>query len=338
MRILLAGGAGYIGTHIIVSLCAQGHVPIVVDDLSNSSKVAIERVERIVERPISFHQADLRDTDTLRRLFDQEGPDAVIHLAGLKAVGESVAQPLRYYDTNINATVSLLRVMAEKQVHKLIFSSSATVYGDPESLPLTEDSRVGGGISNPYGWTKFMIEQILRDIAPTDPRWQITLLRYFNPVGAHPSGLIGEDPAGIPNNLMPFIAQVAAGRRDHVNVFGDDYDTADGTGVRDYIHVMDLAEGHVAALNHLTNGVATYNLGTGQGTSVLQLIHAFSAACGAPIPYQITARRPGDVAACYCSPAKATRDLGWQATRTIDDACRDSWNWQSQNPAGYPAA
>ena len=336
MRILLAGGAGYIGTHIVVALYEAGHEAIIVDDLSNSRKSAVSRVETIVGRPVPFHQADVRDTGTLRQIFADEAPEAVIHLAGLKAVGESVAQPLRYYDTNINATLSLVKVMEEYGVGKLIFSSSATVYGDPETLPLTELSRVGVGISNPYGWTKFMIEQIIRDVAHAEPGWEISLLRYFNPVGAHQSGLIGEDPAGIPNNLMPFVAQVAAGRRDKVNVFGDDYDTVDGTGVRDYIHVMDLARGHVAALDHLTPGVTAYNLGTGQGTSVLEVIHAFEQACVKPIPYRIVARRAGDLASVYCSPAKARADLGWVATQTIDDACRDSWHWQSMNPDGFP--
>jgi len=336
MRILLAGGAGYIGTHVAVALYEAGHEAIIVDDLSNSRRSAVGRVETIVGRTIPFFEQDVRDLRALQRIFAGEAPEAVIHLAGLKAVGESVAQPLRYYDTNINATLALVKVMQEYEVRKLIFSSSATVYGDPESLPLTETSRVGVGISNPYGWTKFMIEQILRDVAVAEPGWEISLLRYFNPVGAHRSGLIGEDPEGIPNNLMPFVAQVAAGRRDSVNVFGDDYDTVDGTGVRDYIHVMDLARGHVAALDHLAPGVEVDNLGTGQGTSVLQVIHAFEQACGKPIPYQIVGRRPGDVASMYCSPAKAEADLGWVATQTIEDACRDSWNWQSSNPDGFP--
>jgi len=336
MRILLAGGAGYIGTHVAVALYEAGHEAIIVDDLSNSRKSAVSRVESIVGQKIQFFEADVRDGKALRRVFTEEAPEAVIHLAGLKAVGESVAQPLRYYDTNINATLSLLRVMEEYEVRRLIFSSSATVYGEPETLPLTETSRVGVGISNPYGWTKFMIEQILRDLAQAEPGWDISLLRYFNPVGAHRSGLIGEDPQGIPNNLMPFVAQVAAGRRDEVNVFGDDYDTVDGTGVRDYIHVMDLARGHVAALDHLAPGVTVHNLGTGEGTSVLEVIHAFEQACGKPIPYRIVARRPGDLASVYCSPAKARADLGWAATQTIADACQDSWHWQSMNPDGFP--
>jgi len=329
MRVLLTGGAGYIGTHTLVELYAAGHDAVVVDDLSNAQRSAIDRTSSITGRPIAFYESDVRDTARLREIFAAEHPEAVIHLAGLKAVGESVAEPLRYYDTNINATLSLLTVMAEAGVFKLVFSSSATVYGTPETLPLTEDSRVGEGITNPYGWTKFMIEQILRDTAQADARWNVAILRYFNPVGAHGSGLIGEDPNGIPNNLMPIVAQVAAGSRDHVSVFGDDYDTADGTGVRDYIHVMDLAEGHVTVLSHLVPGVATYNLGTGQGTSVLQLIKAYGQACGHPIPYQVAPRRPGDLAATYCSPAKAAQDLGWIARRTVEDACRDSWRWQS---------
>ncbi|MDR0285244.1 MAG: UDP-glucose 4-epimerase GalE [Propionibacteriaceae bacterium] len=336
MRILLTGGAGYIGTHIGVELATRGHDVIVVDDLTNSRRSAIDRVETITGHTIAFHETDVRNAAALWRIFAAERPEAVIHLAGLKAVGESVAQPRRYYDTNINSTLSLLAVMAEAGVHKLIFSSSATVYGEPEALPLTEASRVGVGIANPYGWTKFMIEQILRDAAVADPAWEITLLRYFNPVGAHASGLIGEDPAGIPNNLMPFVAQVAAGRRDHVQVFGDDYDTPDGTGVRDYIHVVDLALGHVAALDHVTPGVAVYNLGTGRGTSVLELIRAFETACGKAIPYEITARRPGDLASTYCTPAKARCELGWTAEKTIAQACQDAWAWQSGNPAGYP--
>ncbi|MDR0488878.1 MAG: UDP-glucose 4-epimerase GalE [Propionibacteriaceae bacterium] len=335
MRILLTGGAGYIGTHIAVSLSLNGHEPIIVDDLSNSCKSAVSRVEEILGKPVSFHELDIRDSTGLNAIFETEKPQAVIHLAGLKAVGESVAQPLRYYDTNINSTISLVKVMSDHGVRRLIFSSSATVYGDPEYLPLTEEACVGLGISNPYGWTKFMIEQILRDLAAAEDGWQISLLRYFNPVGAHESGLIGEDPNGIPNNLMPFVAQVAAGRRECIRVFGQDYDTVDGTGVRDYIHVMDLAEGHVSALNHLVPGVATYNLGTGTGSSVLEIIEAFGQACGRTLPYEIVDRRPGDLASTYCSPEKAAQELQWKASRTIEDACRDSWLWQSTNPDGY---
>ena len=338
MRIVLTGGAGYIGTHVAVSLHSRGHKVIVIDDLSNSHRSALTRVEEITGTRSPFYEMDCRDSDRLCQVFAAEAPDAVIHLAGLKAVGESVSQPLRYYDTNINATFSLVKAMSETGVRKLIFSSSATVYGDPESLPLTEESRIGVGISNPYGWTKFMIEQILRDLWASENDWEISLLRYFNPVGAHESGLIGEDPNGIPNNLMPFVSQVAAGRRDRVQVFGDDYDTVDGTGVRDYIHVMDLAEGHVSALEHLHPGVSTYNLGTGQGTSVLHILQAFEQACGKPIPYEIVGRRLGDLAASYCSPARAEQELDWVAKRTITDACRDSWRWQSKNPNGFPSS
>ena len=336
MRIMLTGGAGYIGTHIAVDLITAGHQGIIVDDLSNSHPSALARVEQISGTPVSFHRLDLRDEVRLREVFAKETPEAVIHLAGLKAVGESVREPARYYDTNINATLSLLKVMADYDVRRLIFSSSATVYGAITSLPLTEESPVGIGLSNPYARTKYFIEQILGDLAQADPSWQFTILRYFNPVGAHQSALIGEDPLGLPNNLMPFVAQVAVGRLNQVAVFGDDYDTKDGTGVRDYIHVVDLARGHVAALDHFTPGVSTYNLGTGCPASVMDLIHAFEAACGKPIAYTITERRPGDIAASYCSPEKARRDLGWSASLTLEDAAADSWRWQSTNPEGYP--
>ena len=337
MRILLTGGAGYIGTHTAVELVDTGHDVVIVDNLINSRASAVTRVAAITGRPIPFHVADLRDTERLARIFAGEQPDAVIHLAGLKAVGESVAKPGLYYDTNINATLSLLGVMRETGVRKLIFSSSATVYGDPAELPLTEESRTGVGIPSPYGWTKFMIEQILRDEVVATPDWEFSVLRYFNPVGAHESGMIGEDPAGVPNNLMPFIAQVAAGRRPMVNVFGDDYATGDGTGVRDYIHVMDLAAGHVAALDRIQPGWHAFNLGTGRPASVLELIEAFGEVIGRPIPYRIVPRRPGDLAVTYCSPARAGEELGWTASRTILDACRDSWRWQSANPEGYPS-
>jgi len=343
MRILLTGGAGYIGTHIIVELAQLGHQAIVVDSLVNSRRAALHRVESIIGTPVVFHELDVRDTAGLRAVFAAEQPEAVIHLAGLKAVGESVARPLHYYDVNLNSTLSLLTVMAETNHRRLIFSSSATVYGVPETLPLTESCRTGVGISNPYGRTKYMIEEILRDVEhgarlQGEAPWSICLLRYFNPIGAHPSGLIGEDPHGIPNNLMPYVAQVAAGRRDKVSVFGDNYDTADGTGERDYIHVLDLAGGHVAALEHLKPGVATYNLGTGTPHSVLEMIRAFEAACGKPIPYEVVPRRPGDLAASYCSPQLAERELGWTATRSVAEACRDAWAWQSGNPDGYPDA
>jgi UDP-glucose 4-epimerase len=279
----------------------------------------------------------LCDKQALEKVFADNAFDAVIHFAGLKAVGESVAKPLEYYRNNLDSTLTLCEVMQAHGVKNLIFSSSATVYGTPEELPLKETSRVGVGITNPYGQTKFMIEQILRDVVIADPEWKITLLRYFNPVGAHESGLIGEDPSDIPNNLLPYIAQTAVGIREKVSVFGDDYDTVDGTGVRDYIHVVDLAKGHIAALDHAKPGVEAYNLATGTGTSVLQLITAFSKAAGKEIPYQVVERRPGDVAACYASPAKAEQDLGWKAEKSIEQACEDSWRWQSQNPNGYMA-
>lgn len=335
MRILLTGGAGYIGSHVAIELIAAGHSPIVADDLSNSSEEAIRRVEQITGTSIPFYKLDIRDETGLNALFEAESPEAVVHLAGLKAVGESVAQPLRYYDVNINATLTLLRVMAAHGTSRIIFSSSATVYGTPSELPLTEESLVGVGITNPYGWTKFMNEQILKDAAQADPNLSVCLLRYFNPIGAHESGLIGEDPADIPNNLMPYITQVAVGRLDHLNVFGDCYPTPDGTGVRDYIHVVDLAKGHVEALDKAPSGTSVYNLGTGHGVSVLELVHAFEAATGVPIPYEITAPRAGDVAEVYAAADKAARDLGWETTKTLADACADSWRWQSTNPEGY---
>lgn len=335
MKVLLTGGAGYIGSHTAVELLDHGYDVAIVDNLSNSSLKAVQRVEEITQAKLSFHEADLRNLAVLRKIFSSEQPDAVIHFAGLKSVGESVEKPLEYYDNNINSTLVLLEVMQKHNVNKLVFSSSATVYGTPAELPLTEESTVGVGITNPYGWTKFMNEQILTDVAHANKDMDITLLRYFNPVGAHESGLIGEDPKDIPNNLLPYVSQTAVGKREKVNVFGDDYDTPDGTGVRDYIHVVDLARGHTAALDHSRPGVSVYNLGTGKGTSVLELISAFSKACGHEVPYEITARRPGDVASCYASPQKAERELGWKAEKTIEQACADSWKWQSQNPNGY---
>lgn len=335
MLILVTGGAGYIGTHTIIELLAAGHNVVVVDDLSNSSAESLRRVEDITKTTIPFYQFDVRDKEKLSKLCHEMPIDAVIHFAGLKSVGESVAYPIDYYRTNIDSTLTLLEVMNDCKIRKLIFSSSATVYGQPEALPLHETNRIGVNIPNPYGRTKFMIEEILRDVSTADPDMQISLLRYFNPVGAHESGRIGEDPNDIPNNLMPFVAQVAVGKLPKVSVFGDDYDTVDGTGVRDYIHVVDLAKGHVAALDHIRPGIDAYNLATGTGTSVLQLIEAFKKASGKDIPYQIIGRRPGDVAACYASPEKANRELGWYATKTIEDACTDSWRWQSSNPNGY---
>ena len=335
MRVLLTGGAGYIGSHVAVELVAAGHQPIIVDDLSNSSPQVVDRIEQITGAEIPFAQIDVRDEDGLDAVIGDGQPQAVIHLAGLKAVGESVDQPLRYYDVNLNATLTLVRVMARHGVKRLIFSSSATVYGPPAELPLTETSRVGVGLTNPYGWSKFFNEQILRDATQADPSLSVCLLRYFNPIGAHESGLIGDAPTGVPNNLMPYLTQVAVGRRDHLNVFGDDYDTPDGTGVRDYIHVVDLAKGHVAALAQGSPGTTVYNLGTGRGVSVLELIHAFESATGVTIPYQVAPRRPGDVAAIYASADKAAAELGWRTTKTLAEACADSWRWQEMNPQGY---
>ncbi|MCA0228372.1 UDP-glucose 4-epimerase GalE [Patescibacteria group bacterium] len=335
MNILLTGGAGYIGTHTAIELIAAGHSIVVVDNLSNSSRQALKRVESITNTSIPFYEFDICNTTKLNELFTKESIDGVIHFAGLKSVGESVAKPVEYYRNNLDSTLSLLEVMQKHSVNKIVFSSSATVYGEPKELPLTEESRVGIGITNPYGWTKYMNEIILRDTTAAEPSLEVTILRYFNPVGAHESGLIGEDPSDIPNNLLPYVAQTAVGKREKVSVFGDNYDTADGTGVRDYIHVVDLARGHVAAIDHSHPGVVTYNLGTGKGTSVLELITAFGKAAGKEIPYQIVDRRPGDIASCYASPEKATRELDWKATKTIDDACADSWRWQSQNPDGY---
>lgn len=335
MNVLVTGGAGYIGTHTIIELYAAGHTAVVVDNLSNSSREAIRRVEKIVGTTIPFYEIDVCDTKALARVFAEHDVTAVIHFAGLKAVGESVEKPLEYYRNNIDSTLSLLEAMKDHGIGRLIFSSSATVYGIPSELPLKETSRVGVGITNPYGWTKYMIEQILHDLATAEPSFSITILRYFNPIGAHESGTIGEDPRGIPNNLLPYVSQVAVGARAAIGVFGDDYETPDGTGVRDYIHVVDLARGHVAALEHGQEGTRVYNLGTGQGTSVLQIIAAFSKACGKELPYEIKPRRQGDIASCYADCSKAARELGWQAEKSIDQACADSWRWQSHNPGGY---
>lgn len=335
MNILVTGGAGYIGSHTLIELIANGHTVVVVDNLSNSSRESLRRVEKITNSSIPFYAIDVRDVAAVEKVFSENKFDAVIHFAGLKSVGQSVAHPLDYYSNNIDSTLVLLAAMQKHGVKKLVFSSSATVYGEPSELPLKETSRVGVGITNPYGQTKFMIEQILRDLAISDDDMQISLLRYFNPVGAHDSGLIGEDPNDIPNNLLPYVSQVAVGKLQKVSVFGDDYDTVDGSGVRDYIHVVDLAKGHVAALNHAKPGVATYNLCTGRGVSVLELIAAFSKAAGKDIPYQIAPRRPGDVASCYASAQKALNELNWHAEKTIEQACEDSWRWQSQNPDGY---
>lgn len=345
MRVLVSGGAGYIGSHTVIALIEAGHEVLVVDDFSNAKPAVIPRLEAIVGRPVPLVVADLTDLPATRTVFADAaasglGPiDAVIHFAGFKAVGESVARPLEYYTNNIGSTLSLVKAMQEHAVTRLVFSSSATVYGANPPVPMTEDLPTSA--TNPYGWTKVMIEQILRDVAVADPAWRIALLRYFNPVGAHDSGAIGEDPADVPNNLMPYIAQVAVGRLERLSVFGDDYPTPDGTGVRDYIHVADLAAGHVAALEALparAEPVSTWNLGTGRGTSVLELVKAFERASGRPVPRHVVARRPGDIAASYADPARANADLGWRAERTVDDMCADSWRWQSANPTGYPDA
>lgn len=336
MRILVAGGAGYIGSHVCVELLQAGHEVAVIDNLINSSYQAIERVQAITAKEVDFYEGDCLDEAFLRDVFSRETVDAVINFAGLKAVGESVENPLHYYNNNIVGTLNLLQVMDDFGVKNIIFSSSATVYGDTDVLPI-EETAATGRVTNPYGQTKLMLEQILTDLHAADPEWNVMLLRYFNPIGAHESGLIGEDPSGIPNNLMPYIAQVAVGKRECVHVFGNDYDTPDGTGVRDYIHVTDLAKGHVAALMRLTegSGFGIYNLGTGKGYSVLEVIGAYAKASGKEIPYVIQERRAGDIAASYCDAGKAARELGWKAEKTLDDMCADSWRWQSMNPDGY---
>jgi UDP-glucose 4-epimerase len=335
-KVLVTGGAGYIGSHTCVELLGAGYDLVVVDNFSNSKLAALARVQQIAGKSLAFHQADVRNRDALREVFKQHSIQAVIHFAGLKAVGESTQQPLRYYDNNVSGSVALCEVMTEHGVRNLVFSSSATVYGEPQAMPIKESFPVGG-TTNPYGTSKLMVEQILRDLQVADSAWRIGILRYFNPVGAHESGLIGEDPNGIPNNLMPFIAQVAVGRREFLSVFGDDYPTQDGTGVRDYIHVVDLAKGHLAALDYLANneGLLTVNLGTGQGYSVLDMVKAFEKASGRTIKYQIVARRSGDIACSYADPAMAKEKLGWSAELGIDRMCEDSWRWQLMNPAGY---
>lgn len=337
MRVLLTGGAGYIGSHTALVLLERGHDVVVLDDFSNSSPEAVRRVEQLTGAEIPVIEADLADRAAAGAALAGVDFDAVIHFAGLKAVGESVAQPTRYYRVNIDSTLVLLDLMRERGVEKLVFSSSATVYGDPEVAPIDESHRAGVGLTNPYGWSKFMNEQIIRDTRAAWPELGAVLLRYFNPVGAHPSGRIGEDPSGIPNNLMPFIAQVAVGKRERLSVFGDSYPTPDGTGVRDYIHVMDLAEGHVAALERIEPGVETYNLGSGVGSSVLEVVRAFEQASGRPVPYAVAPPRPGDVAEVVADPRRANERLGWRTTRTLAEACRDAWAWQSANPGGYRA-
>ncbi|MDO4617615.1 MAG: UDP-glucose 4-epimerase GalE [Lachnospiraceae bacterium] len=337
MKILVTGGAGYIGSHTCVELLQAGYDVVVIDNLYNASEKSLARIKEITGKDLAFYQADITDAEAMNRVFDKEpGVDCVIHFAGLKAVGESVAKPLEYYQNNIAGTLTLCDAMRNHGVKNIIFSSSATVYGDPAFIPITEECPKGTP-TNPYGWTKHMIEQILTDFHTADPEWNVILLRYFNPIGAHKSGMIGEDPKGIPNNLVPYIAQVAIGKRECLGVFGNDYDTPDGTGVRDYIHVVDLALGHVAAINKIKEnpGVKVYNLGTGKGYSVLDVVKAFSKACGREVPYEIKPRRPGDISTCYSDASLAKKELGWEAQYGIEEMCEDSWRWQSNNPDGY---
>ena len=336
MAILVTGGAGFIGSHTCVELLDAGYEVVIVDNLCNSSEEAVKRVETITGKSVKFYNADIRDAAAMNEIFEKESIDSVIHFAGLKAVGESVAKPLEYYQNNIAGTIVLCDVMKNHGVKNIIFSSSATIYGDPAFIPITEESPKGT-CTNPYGWTKWMLEQILTDLHKADEEWNVVILRYFNPIGAHKSGMIGEDPKGIPNNLMPYISQVAIGKLESLGVFGDDYDTHDGTGVRDYIHVVDLAIGHVKALKKIEEkaGVCVYNLGTGAGYSVLDMLHAFEKACGKTLPYQIKDRRPGDIAVCYADAKKAEEELGWTAERGLEEMCEDTWRWQSQNPNGY---
>ncbi|MBB5432997.1 UDP-glucose 4-epimerase [Nocardiopsis composta] len=336
VNVLLTGGAGYIGTHTAVELAGAGHGVVLLDGLYNSRAEAVRRVERITGAEMPLYVGDCADRAVLDRIFTEHRIDAVVHCAGLKAVGESTERPLLYYRTNLSALMTLCEAMEDHGVRRMVFSSSATVYGDPATVPITEDMPLS--VTNPYGATKLFAEQILTDIAAADPRWHVVSLRYFNPVGAHPSGLIGEDPKGVPANLFPFIAQAAAGRRAELKVFGDDYPTPDGTGVRDYLHIVDLARGHLAALEHLGDapGWRVYNLGTGRGTSVLEAIRAFEEATGVQVPYSVAARRPGDIATCYADPSAALRDLGFKTERSIAEACADAWRWQTANPDGYP--
>ena len=337
MNVLVIGGAGYIGSHTCVELLNSGYGVVVIDNLCNSNAKSLDRVQEITGKSLRFYEGDVRDEALLRKIFAENEIGCVIHFAGLKAVGESVAKPWEYYDNNLNTTLVLTKMMKEAGVQNIIFSSSATVYTADNEMPLKETSRTGN-CTNPYGWSKYMTEQILSGIAHADPAWSVVLLRYFNPIGAHASGMIGEDPRGIPNNLMPYITQVAIGRRDHLSVFGNDYDTPDGTGVRDYIHVVDLAKGHVAAVKYAEGhtGCEVFNLGTGIGYSVLDMVHTFVEANGVDVPYEIVERRPGDIATCYADPAKSEAVLGWKAEKNLADMCRDSWNWQSKNPNGYP--
>ena len=335
MNILVTGGAGYIGSHTVIELINAGYEVVIVDNLCNSSSIVLDRIEEITGKRVKFYEIDTRDSEKLKVVFEENKIDAVIHFAALKAVGESVEKPLDYYDNNLTNTLTVLKLMREFGVDKFVFSSSATVYGNPKTCPIKEDFPLS--TTNPYGTTKLMIEEILRDICNANKDFNVAILRYFNPIGAHESGLIGEEPNGIPNNLMPYITKVAVGQLEKLRVFGNDYPTHDGTGVRDYIHVVDLADGHVKALKKLeTNpGLVTYNLGTGKGYSVLDVVNAFSKACGREIPYEIVDRRPGDIATCYADPTKANEELGWKAERGIDEMCEDSWRWQSNNPKGY---
>ncbi len=336
-KILLTGGAGYIGSHTALELLEAGGYDVVAyDNLCNASREALKRVEKLTGKTVKFYEGDVLDKDLLTKVLREEKIEAVIHFAALKAVGESVKRPLRYYQNNISGTLALLEAMEETGVHKIVFSSSATVYGNPQFVPITED-HPKGQCTNPYGWTKSMMEQIMTDLHTANPAWDVVLLRYFNPVGAHKSGQIGEDPKGIPNNLVPYITQVAVGKLDHLNIFGDDYDTPDGTGVRDYIHVVDLAKGHVKALDYIFTdpGLEVINLGTGQGYSVLDMVKAFRKVTGKEIPYEIKPRRAGDIATCYADPAKAKAVLGWEAESGLEEMCEDAWRWQAQNPEGY---
>jgi len=335
MKILVTGGAGYIGSHTAVELLQKGHDVVVIDNLSNSSRKSIDRIEKITGKIVEFHEADVKDKDALDAIFDKHNIDAVIHFAGLKAVGESVSKALYYYSNNIQSTINLIERMELFDIKKLVFSSSATVYGDPAKLPITED--MPKSATNPYGQTKLMIEQILEDVCATNEDWNITSLRYFNPIGAHESGIIGEDPNGLPNNLLPFVSQVASGKLKKLSVFGNDYNTPDGTGVRDYIHVVDLARAHLAALEKLDhpNIYKAYNIGTGKGYSVLEIIEAFKLASGKDVPYDIVDRRPGDIATCYADCSLAQKELGWNSEHSLEDACSSSWNWQNKNPNGF---